>query len=137
MTGDPLLDLAISVGGIALLAAAFILAGATRRVTVTEANAGERLAFDEPDFSPAGWIVSGDGKAAATTSRDGRETAVVFAAGDGLVTRRFRHGAVSLEKHGTEILLMLNEPSKRRVRLVAPSDDAAEEWILRLAGPRL
>lgn len=82
-------------------------------------------------------MIGADGKSAAILSADGAETALIFAIGDALATRRFRHGAIGLEKHGEVIEFHLNEPSKRAVLLKAADRKAAEEWLLRLAGPRL
>lgn len=137
MTGNALIDLAISLAGVAILIGLSWLFGAMKSVVVTKETAIERLAFDEPDFKPGEWFVGADAKSAAARSADGHETALVFAVGDGLATRRFRHGAVSIEKSGTSLAFRIGEFSLRRVRLVAPDDAAAEHWILRLAGPRL
>lgn len=137
MTGHLVLDLAISLGGIVLLVALSYTLGAFRTVTVTEETARERLAFDEPDFRPSEWFVGADQKSAAVLSQGGAETALVFAVGDGLATRRFRQGSVSVEHEGTDVLFILGEPSRRAVRLKAVDGTAAERWVLRLAGRRL
>ena len=132
-----LIEIAISLSGIAILIGLSFALGATRAVAVTEGLATDRLAFDEPDFKPGEWFVDVDGKSAAARSVDGHETAVVIAVGDGLATRRFRHGAVGIEKSGTTLLFNLGEPALRTLRLVAPDESAAVHWVLRLAGPRL
>ncbi len=132
-----LVEIAISLLGVAILVGLSWALGAMRSVTVAEDGAIDRLAFDEPDFIPGEWFIGADGKAAAACSADGHETALVFAVGDGLATRRFRHGAVSIEKSGTSLLFRMGEPSLRTVRLVAPDESTASHWVLRLAGPRL
>ena len=132
-----LVEVAISLSGIAILIGLAWALGATRSVAVTADVAVERLAFDEPDFKPGEWFIGADGKSAAAASVDGHETAVVFAVGDGLATRRFRHGAVGIEKAGTSLLFKIGEPSLRTLRLAAPDESAAAHWVLRLAGPRL
>lgn len=137
MTGNALIDLAISLAGVAILIGLSWLLGAMRSVAVTSEAAIERLAFDEPDFKIGEWFFGADNKSAAAMSADGHETALVFAVGDGLATRRFRHGAIGIEKSGTMLEFRMGEPSLRRVRLVAPDETAAEHWILRLAGRRL
>jgi len=137
VTGNLAIDLVISLVGIMVLVGISYLLGAMRSVIITSDAALDRLAFDEPDFRPGFSMIGEDGKAAAIIAADDRETAVVFAVGDGVATRRFRHGAVSLEKHGAVIEFVLNEPSKRAVQLRAADSQVAEEWLLRLAGPTL
>lgn len=132
-----LVEIAISVTGVAILIGLAWALGATRSIAVTKDLAVDRLAFDEPDFNPGEWLIGADGKSAAVLSADGYETAVVFAVGDGLATRRFRHGAVSIEKSGTAVTFIMGEPSLGVLRLLAPDENAAAHWVLRLAGPRL
>lgn len=137
MTGNAMLDLAISLAGVAILIGLSWFFGAMKSVAVTKEAAIDRLAFDEPDFKPGEWFVGADQKAAAAMSADGHETALVFAVGDGLATRRFRHGAVGIEKSGAMLVFRMGELSLRKVRLTAPSETEAAHWVLRLAGPRL
>ncbi len=137
MTGNYVIDLLISVAGIAILVGFSFLLGAMKSAIVDLASASDRLSFDEPDFRASRWMVGADGKAAAAVSADGRETALVFSVGDGLASRRFRHGSVGLEKVGAAIDFQLNEPSRVRVRLAAADKKAAEQWLLSLGGPRL
>jgi hypothetical protein len=137
VTGNIIFDLAISLGGVAVLIGLSCLLGAMRSIPVTTESAIERLAFDEPDFKAGEWFIGADRKSAAAASVAGDETALVFAVGDGLATRRFRHGAVSIEKSGSMLVFRMGEPSLRQLRLTAPDEDAAEQWVLRLAGPRL
>lgn len=129
--------MAVSFVGIAILVALSWLLGAWRSASVTRAAAAERLAFDEPDFKVGEWFVSADGKSAAAISADGQETALVFAMGDGLVSRRFRHGSVGVRQAGAVIEFAMREPSLRAVRVTAPDEAAAARWVLSLAGPRL
>lgn len=137
MTGDPILDLAMSLAGVLAIVGVTFALGAFRSAAVTQAAAAERLAFDEPDFAVGEWLIGADGRAAAAISADRRETALVFAIGDALASRRFRHGAAGLEKAGGAIRLRLGEPSLRAVTLAAGDEAAAEQWLLKLAGPRL
>lgn len=131
------IEIAISFVGIAILIGISWALGAMRSIAVDETNARDRLAFDEPDFVPVAWYVGADGKSAAALSEDGGEIALVFAVGDGLATRRFRHGAVSVEKSGTSILFQMREPALRQVRLDATDESVAAQWVLRLAGAQL
>jgi hypothetical protein len=137
LTGDPILDLAVSLGGVLAIVALTFALGAFRSATVTLEAAADRLAFDEPDFSVGDWMIGADGKAAAAVSADRAETALVIATGDGLASRRFRHGAVGLEKVGAAIRLKVGEPSLGAVTLAAGDEATAEQWLLKLAGPRL
>lgn len=137
MTGNAILDLLISIAGVALMIGLSFALGALRSVAVTKEAAEERLSFDEPDFKAGSWFVGADNKSAAALSADGGETALVFAVGDGLATRRFSHGAVGVEKTGTTLIFRLGEPSLPRLRLNASDESVAEQWVLRLAGPRL
>jgi len=130
-------ELAVSVMGVAILVGVSWLLGAMKSAKVTMEAAIDRLSFDEPDFSAGEWFVGADGKGAAVISADGRETAVVFALGDGLGTRRFRHGAMGMERHGAAIKILMNEPSLGAVNVIAPNETTAEQWILKLAGARL
>lgn len=137
MTKGTLIEIAISFLGIALLIGVSWLFGAMRSVVVTKEAAAERLKFDEPDFKTGEWLIGADGRSAAALSANGAETALVLAVGDGLATRRFRHGGVGLERFENTLIFRLGEPSLRTVRLAAPDRATAEQWILRLAGPRL
>ncbi len=132
-----MIDLAISLAGVAILIGLSWLFGAMKSAAVTNEAAIDRLAFDEPDFKPGEWFIGADRKAAAAISADGHETALVFAVGDGLATRRFRRGAISIEKSGATLEFRMGELSLRKVRLAAPSETEAEHWVLRLAGSRL
>lgn len=137
MSGYSLIELAISVAGIAVLVAFSWMLGAMRGVAVTRESAAERLAFDEPDFRASEWRLGVDGRCAAAMSADVQETALVFAVGDGLVSRRFRLGAVGVRLSGDAIEFSMGEPSLQVVRLVAPDKNVAEQWILTFAGRRL
>ena len=91
MTGNLYIDLAISVVGIAVLVALARLMFANADIEISEQAAAERLAFDEPDFEPVGWLV--DRKSNVALARNaGGEIAVIKAMGDGLVTRRLQIG---------------------------------------------
>jgi len=137
MSSDLLIEFAVSLVGVAFLVGVSWLLGGMKSVKVTGEAAADRLSFDEPDFRIGEWFVAADERAAAAISADGGETALVFSIGDGLGTRRFRHGAVGVERHGARLEFQLREPSLRVVRLTAPDERAAEQWVLRLAGARL
>ena len=137
MTGNVAVDLAISLAGIVVLVGVSYLLGGWRTAAVTADAASARLRLDEPDFAPDEWMVGADGRCAAAVSGDRREIALVFAVGDKLASRRFRRGAVSIEKQAAAIIFRMKEPSLRKIRLVAPDPSNLEGWLSRLAGPRL
>jgi hypothetical protein len=137
MSYDLLIEFVVSMIGVAFLVGVSWLFGAMKSVRVTCDAAADRLAFDEPDFRVDEWFIGADQKAAAAVSADGGETALVFSIGDGLGTRRFRHGAISVERHGVCLDFQLREPSLKLVRLAAPDERSAEHWVLQLAGARL
>lgn len=133
MTGNIYLDLAVSLAGIALLVAASWLLGGWRQARADAASAAERLGFDEPDFRPREWLVSGDGAAAVALSEDGAEIAVVFTVGDGLATRRMPRASARIAVEGAGVAIRLDDPSRRLVRLSAPDETAAKAWADALA----
>ncbi len=130
MTGNLLLDSAISVGAIALmvLAAWFAFKGPMARVD--EAAAQARLAFDEPDFAPAAWFFDDDGRAALAEGTDG-EFALVFGLGADLVTRRFGTGGAGARSENGALIVRPADPGSRAVRLRGA--DAAR-WARKISG---
>jgi hypothetical protein len=133
VTGNLVLDLLISAGGVALLVAISAILGGWRSATLTETAVRERLAFDEPDFSPAALMLGVDGRTAAAQSETG-EVALVFRVGDGLATRRFRPGAFPVAIEGGRIIVALKDPSIWRLALAAPDAQSAQAWAGRLTG---
>ena len=124
--------MAISLAGVLVLVLVSFLLGGLKSAAVTREAAAERLAFDEPDFRAAEWMVGADGKAAATVSIDGAEAALIFAIGDGLASRRFRRGGVALRRDGSTLLIDTREPSLWGLKLKAPDEASAAEWLLHL-----
>lgn len=134
MTGNLFLDLAISLAGVAVLVGASYLLGGWRSVSIDEAAARDRLAFDEPDFTPGEWLFGADGRAAAALSEDGREAAFVFSVGDDLSTRRMRCGDVPVDASGPTLTAHLRDPSKWALNIAAGSPEEAARWASRLSG---
>jgi hypothetical protein len=134
MTGSVLLDLLISAGLVLLLIALSWRLGALKSVAVDEASATARLAFDEPDFDAAEWLIDRGASSAIALSRGGEEFALVFALGDGLATRRFKTGALGVAADGLRIVTALRDPSKWRLVIEAPDADVAARWAARLEG---
>lgn len=134
MTGNLYLDLLVSFGGVAVLVAVSFLLGAWKSASIDESAARDRLAFDEPDFRPAEWLFSSDGKSAAALSGDGAEAAFIFALGDGLATRRTKLGTVPVSVEGERVVVKLCDPSKWVLKLAAGSPEEAARWAGRLSG---
>lgn len=134
MTGNLLLDLAVSAAVTAALVVLSFLLGAWRSVRVDEGRMRDRLAFDEPDFRPGAFLIGIDGKAAAALDEAGGEGALVFALGDGLATRRFKLGALAAKSENGAVMVTLRDLSKWRVRIAAPNAEAAAVWAGKLGG---
>lgn len=132
MDGDLISEMAVSVGGIAILVAVAWLLGATRSASVEPEAAVDRLTFDEPDFSPRDWFWSEDRKSAAAISADGGELALVFALGDGLATRRLKSTGVRASVSGADVLFEIGEPSLTRLRVRAKDEAEAREWLSKI-----
>ncbi|NOX82805.1 MAG: hypothetical protein GXP06_07440 [Alphaproteobacteria bacterium] len=125
MTGNPILDLVISITGVSLLMLlARLIFGAGGR-GIDRAAAAERLAFDEPDFEPIDWLI---GEGVALARNDAGELAVVMVHGDGLVTRRL--GAASPAPYYRDGVLTVPRPdgTAREVHFTVPEDQAAA-WL--------
>ena len=133
MTGNVLIDLAISAAGVALLVGLSRLVFGGVRAQVDEAAAAERLAFDEPDFEPEVWFLDSGGRGAAAVNAQG-EIAVVKPLGDGLATRRGAASAFRLSCDGATLEISAPDHTFPRLSLAAPSDEAALQWAVRLFG---
>jgi hypothetical protein len=127
LTGNVLIDLAISLAGIAILIGlARIIFGASLP-SLDAANAAERLLFDEPDFHPIDWLVDEDSGAALARNGSG-EIALVVAHGDGLVTRRYPAGAAPLAYEDGRLCIARTDHTFRNVNIAAGVADAAS-WL--------
>jgi len=127
MTGNIIIDLAISLGGIAFLLGISVLLGAWRTPPLIRREAEARLAFDEPDFQPTGWLMDEAGGMALATSEQG-EIALVFRMGDNFATRRSLVTAVQANLDGEDLCLRV--PGLARiVRLKTDSRAIAVQWL--------
>jgi hypothetical protein len=124
MTGNLLLDSIISLGAIALMVAVARLLFPPPPVALTEAEARERLAFDEPDFRPVRWLIDKDGRAALAEGAEG-DVALVSRLGLDLVTRRYPAAAVRAAEEDGALVVRPNDPGSRRVVIAA---DGAADW---------
>ncbi len=125
MTGNAILDLAISIAGVSLLVLLARLIFGHGGRGIDRAAAAERLSFDEPDFEPIDWLI---GEGAALARNDAGELAVVMVHGDGLVTRRL--GAASPAPIYRDGALTSPRPdgTAREVHFTLPEDQAAA-WL--------
>lgn len=132
MSNSLLMEFGLSLTGVGILVGLSYLLGAWRSARVTLDAAADRLRFDEPDFQPADWLVGADGKAAAAISPDGAEIGLVFVMGDDFATRRLKRAGAEIRRDGKDLVFMLREVSRRAVRVAAPNDGVAAQWLLRL-----
>lgn len=131
MTGNLILDLVISVGGIIIVVAISWALGAARLSRVTEADVIERAAFDEPDFDPSEWLVGKDGMAALAVAKNG-ESLIAFRVGDRIATRRFAAGAAPANADGPTVVFRLADPGAPAVRIRTADANKAKQWAARL-----
>lgn len=134
MTGNLLLDLLISAGGVAVLVGLSAFLGAWKSTRIDDASARERIRFDEPDFPLGDVAVSADGKAAVAFGADGREAVVVFAVGDGIASRRIAISGAIVSLAGEAVEIALSDPTRRRIRLLAPDAATGARWAGALSG---
>lgn len=128
MTGNFLLDTAISVAGIAFLVALCRVLIGERRRRVTVQSAADRLQLDEPDFKALEWIVGEDGRAAIAVGAS--EACIVFALGDRLVSRRVRTFHSTLD--GASMRIDLDDHTTPEVRLRLATPQSAAELYRRV-----
>lgn len=108
MTGDPLLDLLISVLGVALLVGVCAALGGWRTAAlVGEADAAARLHAELPDFHPTRWVIAGDGLSALAMGED--DVVVLRVLGDGTAVRRAPRAVVS--DRGDRLRVDVGDPS--------------------------
>jgi hypothetical protein len=125
---DPI-TLLIPLIGIALILLAVWLAGGTRR---DRALVLRRLAEDLPGFAAAEIVIDAAAANAIAASADGRDFAIVFAAGDKVVARPLaaRDGRrITLSDDG----LVIDTGDFTRGRFVLALPGEAERWLARLA----
>lgn len=133
MTGADFLEIGVSVLAIIALIVATWFAGALRTVSVTLESARERLNFDEPDFEPGDWLVGADGRAAISVASNLRGSALVFALGDGLVSRRAPPAKLSVSVAGANLVVGLNELSVAPIVIKAGNEAEAKNWLNKLS----
>lgn len=130
MTSSLVIESLISIAAIGLMVGLAWLVFKTPSPAVTEKNARERLAFDEPDFDPVSWLIDREGRGALVEGADG-DVALVTRLGLDLVTRRYPASALKVvESEGVLVVAPL-DPGARKVRLAA---DNAAQWARKL-GP--
>ena len=130
MTGDLLLDLAISLAAIIFMVLVSWLVFRERPVPVTIELASERLAFDEPDFEPIEWFIDEKGRGALVQGQAGDFT-MVFRLGTDLVTRRFAKGQVRVSESQDGLSIHPDDPGVGRILLYGMGADI---WARKIAG---
>ena len=146
MTGNVLLDLALSLGGVVLLVGLARLLFGARPATLdrvaapdraptpdraaARAAAADRLAFDEPDFAPTDWLAGAGGALALNAAG---EAALVVPLGDGLATRRVRLCDLRSRREGAVILIEAPDHAFSSLAVTAASEAEARRWAARLA----
>lgn len=134
MTGNALIDLAISIIGIALLVAlARVIFPRAGAAAISEKAVRDRLAFDEPDFQIEALLLDAPHGAALALGKTD-DIALVKKAGDGLVTRRAHRGQLQCDRDGAQLRLGISDHSFRSFAINADSDAEAQHWAVRIAG---
>jgi hypothetical protein len=132
---DPLLALALSVGGVLAIVLVCALAGGTRTAVIAGADvAREQLGHDEPTFQAAHVLVAGDGRTALLANHGGTDVAAVMVLGDKFVTRRFGRGsirAVELREQpaGRVLSLRTDDPTCRRIDVALDRAERVDFWV--------
>jgi hypothetical protein len=128
---DPI-TLLIPLIGIALILLAVWLAGGTRRARLDRALVLRRLAEDLPGFAAAEIVIDAAAANAIAASADGRDFAIVFAAGDKVVVRPIaaRDGR-RITLSGDSLVIDTGDFTRGRFVLALPGE--AERWLARLA----
>ena len=127
MTGNLLIDSAISLGGIAFIVLiAYFLFNRTKPVFTRE-NAAERLAFDEPDFNPVEWL-DGNADGVWMAHNGAGEVALVWTMGDSLASRRYKAGELKL-RHKDGVLSVAAPDHTAPTRKMSANADEAGKWM--------
>ncbi len=125
MTGNPILDLVISIAGVSFLVLLARLIFGPGGRNIDHAAAAERLGFDEPDFDPTDWLIGEDAALARNTAG---ELAVVIVHGDGLVTRRLGAAAPAPFCKDGVLTVPRADNTAREVHFTLPESQAAP-WL--------
>ena len=131
MTGNFIIDNAISAAGIAFVVLIVFLLFRPRPARLDEGRARARIAIDEPDFSIASMLLSADGRVALGRS-DEEAFVVVACVGDSLITRRFRAGDAVVVSEGDALIVKLPDMTVRPFEFGAI--DGAASWARALRG---
>lgn len=127
MTGNVIIDLAISVTGIAILVLIARLMFPGAAAVIDQDAAAARLRFDEPDFLPANWAIDKVRGTAIAKSKSG-DFALVMVKGADLMTRRFFPDVVSIQYKDGALSVDLREVFMRPV-LIGIDEGEAKGWL--------
>lgn len=129
MTGNTLIDLAISISGVILLVGLARFVFGERKVAFDEATLAKRLAFDEPDFEPIDWLI---GSAGAIAINDKGEAALIKPLGDDLVTRRLRRQDLHISRENSTLIVQGPDHTFSGMAVAAADETEAQLWLVRL-----
>ncbi len=133
MTGNVAIELAISIGGIALLLVLIWRTFPSVPVTLTPTKLQDFLAHQEPGLVIAQWLLDPAGDRALGVSDSG-QLIVIDGSGGDLVHRLFdRADAREVLLSGNLITFHVNDPFFRKIKLTASSEDEAAHWARRLS----
>ena len=127
MTGNLLLDLAISLVAVIAVVGISVALGAGRLAPMTEAEARERIGLDEPDFRIDRIELSADRRAAVAVGASG-EIAFALRMGDRIATRRVPASAIRAKAEGARVRFRLGDFGAPAVDFRVA--DAAAAWRL-------
>jgi len=127
MTGNILIDLAISVVAIAILVGLSRLMFPAAAADFGQRPAAARLAFDEPDFAPVRWALDRASGVAIADNGAG-EFALVRVKGGALLTRRLWAGAVTVQYRDGYLCIDLHDMTIRPVRMIMDAAEGAV-WV--------
>ena len=124
MTGNLIIDLAISAIAIGVMVAFAYFLFPSRPEGVTLDRARERLAFGEPDFAPNDWLIDDHARAALAIGVDDQVALIVNVGGD-LASRRFERASLSVSL-GAENLLDISTGDAMGRQIPIEADGAAQ-----------
>ncbi len=132
MTGDPLTDLLISIGGIIVMVLIARLVFPSPSIKVTQDVALDRISFEEPDFKPVSWLIDDAGRAAIVEGAGG-EFILVERLGLDVLLRRFQAGVAKASE--VDHALVVKLPDVTLPKAVITNVDASQ-WVKKITCDR-
>ncbi|MEM6538269.1 MAG: hypothetical protein AAF668_11135 [Pseudomonadota bacterium] len=132
MTGNLVLDLAISLAAVAVLVLISWLLGAGKVDRLSRSDVEKRVRFDEPDFVFDRYIEGADGRSSVLIGAN--EVVVALRSGDRITTRRLAKEAIRASVDNRAVKLQTNDFTTPSIRLMAGDGAEASEWQQLLSG---